>query len=139
MWEKSTTLQLFQVGKATKAFLDNLLSRKDRALRDINYFVRSFTLPGAAQYSARHYLRDLCVFAGVVPSLCLGRLGYEAKTMSKGGYDVLQSYGDRESKYPLDLKQAMVKVDTRCSDINFWAITVNDCETNSVVKLFEVS
>ena len=134
MWHKATAQQLVHVGKATKAFLDELCVCRYTC-------VKRFNLPGAAKYSTRHYLRDLCVYAGVDHPWHsrVGRLGYEAKKMSQDGYEVLEKYGDEESTNPCVLKEAMVKVDAGCAEINFWAMTVNDCETNSVVKLFEVS
>ena len=150
MWNKATAQQLVHVGEATKAFLDDAkCSLRSHVFniafwRNMEAAVKSCHLPGAAQYSTRHYLRDLCVFAGVDPgfgrhSNGYGRLGYNAKKMSQGGYEVLEKYGDEESTNPRVLKEAMVKVDAGCAEINFWAMTVNDCETNSVVKLFEVS
>ena len=147
MWNKSTAQQLVRVGKATKAFLDKVLSTGALRKNSISDSAKSFTLPGAAKYSARHYLHDLCVFAGVAPSLDVGHLGYEAKTMSQGGYGVLEKYGEHRTlrrdyvtsygpwvivpsgpnREPHALKNAMVEVDARCADINFWAMTVNDC------------
>ena len=147
MRDQSSAGDLQRVGRVTKKLVD---LGKDRFVyqcaaafekEHMDFFLKNFKLPGAADYSTRHYFRDLCIWLGLTPHLptLKGRLGYDDKSMSAQGYgDILKEYGEEASSDAGALVQAMCKVEPTCESMNFWGITLNDCEAGNVIKLFKV-